>query len=394
MSWKRMGLVIGVVAVCMVQLQAGPAVLKGNDKMITEEQKAFLKKLIDTPTPTGSEAAGALLLGRRIREKTGIAPTIDVHGNLHAVYDVGAKTTVMLEGHGDEIGYIVQYIDKNGYVYLQNLGGVVVPLTAAERLVILTKNGPVRGVVGTRPPHLMKSDEKKSVAADDLRLLPCDIGASSKEEAEALISIGDSAVVESGFRPLAGARVSGRGFDDRIGTFAMCEAFIRLATSAEKPKVNVHYVSSVCEEIGLVGGRLASYSVHPTIGISCDVGHASDGPVGDDVKSIGDVRLGKGASLSTGPIYHKGLVAHFRKTAEERKIPMQLHSVPKGAGNNGWALKLERGGVPVVQIAIPLRYMHSPVEVADLRDVESVISLTAAAVLGLDDDFPLLPEQP
>ena len=362
--------------------------------MITEEQKAFLKKLIDTPTPTGSEAAGALLLGRRIREKTGIAPTIDVHGNLHAVYDVGAKTTVMLEGHGDEIGYIVQYIDKNGYVYLQNLGGVVVPLTAAERLVILTKNGPVKGVVGTRPPHLMKSDEKKSVAADDLRLLPCDIGASSKEEAEALISIGDSAVVESGFRPLAGARVSGRGFDDRIGTFAMCEAFIRLATSAEKPKVNVHYVSSVCEEIGLVGGRLASYSVHPTIGISCDVGHASDGPVGDDVKSIGDIRLGKGASLSTGPIYHKGLVAHFRKTAEERKIPMQLHAVPKGAGNNGWALKLERGGVPVVQIAIPLRYMHSPVEVADLRDVESVISLTAAGVLGLDDDFPLLPEQP
>ena len=272
--------------------------------MITEEQKEFLKKLIDTPTPTGSEAAGALLLGRRIREKTGIAPSIDVHGNLHAVLDVGAKTTVMLEGHGDEIGYVVQYIDDRGYVYLQNLGGIVVPLTAAERLVILTKNGPVRGVVGTRPPHLMKAEEKKSVAADELRLMPCDIGASSREEAEALIS------------------------------------------------------------------------------------------VGDDVKSVGDVKLGKGGALSIGPIYHKGLVAYFRKTAEEREIPMQIHAVPKGTGNNGWALKLERGGVPVVQIAVPLRYMHSPVEVADLRDVESVIDLTAAGVAGLDDDFPLLPEQP
>jgi len=384
----------GMVAVCAVQLQAGSAITKGNDKMITEEQRAFLKELIDTPTPTGSEAAGALLLGRRIREKTGIAPSIDVHGNLHAVLDVGAKTTVMLEGHGDEIGYMVQYIDDRGYVFLQNLGGVVVPLTAAERLVILTKNGPVRGVVGTRPPHLMKADEKKSVAADDLKLLPCDIGASSREEAEALVCVGDSAVVESGFRPLAGARVSGRGLDDRIGTFAMCEAFIRLATSSEKPKVNVHYVSSVCEEIGLVGGRLASYSVHPTIGISCDVGHASDGPVGDDIKSIGDIRLGRGAALSVGPIYHKGLISHFRKTAETCRIPMQVRAVPKGAGNNGWALKLERGGVPVVQIAVPLRYMHSPVEVADLRDVESVISLTAAAVAGLDDDFHLLPEQP
>ena len=384
----------GMVAVCAVQLQAGSAITKGNDKMITEEQRVFLKELIDTPTPTGSEAAGALLLGRRIREKTGIAPSIDVHGNLHAVLDVGAKTTVMLEGHGDEIGYMVQYIDDRGYVFLQNLGGVVVPLTAAERLVILTKNGPVRGVVGTRPPHLMKTDEKKSVAADDLKLLPCDIGTSSREEAEALVCVGDSAVVESGFRPLAGARVSGRGLDDRIGTFAMCEAFIRLATSSEKPKVNVHYVSSVCEEIGLVGGRLASYSVHPTIGISCDVGHASDGPVGDDVKSIGDIRLGRGAALSVGPIYHKGLISHFRKTAETGRIPMQVRAVPKGAGNNGWALKLERGGMPVVQIAVPLRYMHSPVEVADLRDVESVISLTAAAVAGLDDDFPLLPKQP
>ena len=116
--------------------------------------------------------------------------------------------------------------------------------------------------------------------------------------------------------------------------------------------------------------------------------------VGDDRKAVGDIQLGKGASLSIGPIYHKGLVAHFRKTAEDRKIPMQLHAVPRGSGNNGWALKLERGGVPVVQIAVPLRYMHSPVEVADLRDVESVISLTAAAVLGLDDGFPLLPEQP
>ena len=124
--------------------------------MITEEQKAFLKKLIDTPTPTGSEAAGALLLGRRIREKTGIAPTIDVHGNLHAVYDVGAKTTVMLEGHGDEIGYIVQFIDKNGYVYLQNLGGVVVPLTAARRTWLRTTCGSCRATSG-RPPRRRRS---------------------------------------------------------------------------------------------------------------------------------------------------------------------------------------------------------------------------------------------
>ena len=310
-----------------------------------ESDIEFLRKLVDTPTPTGSEAAGALLLGRWIKEKTGIQPTIDVHGNLHAVYDVGAKRTVMLEGHGDEIGYMVEYIDSKGFVYLRPIGGLVVPLSAAERIRILTKNGVVNGVADT------------------------------------------------GWRKLAGTRVSGRGFDNRCGTFAMCRAFIRLATAAEPPKVNVHYVSSVCEEIGLVGGRVASYSVHPDIGICCDVTFATDMD-GDDKKVVGDVRLGAGGALSVGPIYHGGLRDLFIATAQAKDIPMQIHGVPKGTGNNGWSLKLEHGGAAVAQIAIPLRYMHSPVEVIDLKDVDSVSDLVTAAVLGLDDSFGLLPEQP
>lgn len=357
---------------------------------MTSEQLDFLKTLIETPTPTGSEEQGALLLGRRIKSKTGIKPSIDLHGNLHAVLDVGAKTTVMIEGHGDEIGYIVEYIDDKGYVYLQALGGIVAPLTNAERLRILTAKGVVNGVVGTRPPHLSK--DSKGVP-DDLRNMPCDIGATSKQEAEALVSIGDVAVADAGFRPLAGTRVSGRAFDDRIGTFAMCEAFIALATAAKKPAVNVHYVSSVCEEIGLVGGRLASYSVNPTIGISCDVGFA-EGPTGDDAKVVGEVKLGAGAAIAVGPIYHKGLLKHLRHTAAEHSIPVQERAVPKGAGNNGWAMKTERGGIAVAQISVPLRYMHSPVEVIDTKDVDAVIALVSSAVAALSDDFDLLPMQP
>ena len=352
-----------------------------------------LKSLIETPCPTGSESKGAMLLGKYIEGATGIKPTIDLHGNLHAIYDVGAKTTVMIEGHGDEIGYMVSYVDERGFVYFQALGGIVVPLSAAERVVILSKNGPVNGVMGTRPPHLMKGDEKKHVAPDDLSKLPCDIGASSKAEALEMVSIGDAAVVATGWTPLAGSKVSGRGFDDRSGTFAMCETFIRLVTSQEKPKVNIHYVSSVCEEIGLVGGRLASYNVNPTIGICCDVAFSSDTP-GDNVKMIGDIRLGGGAVLAIGPIYHKGLIEHFRATAKKENVSIQERAVPRGTGNNGWAMKMERGGTAVVQIAIPLRYMHSPVEVVDLRDIESVIDLVYHAILGLDDSFNLLPEQP
>ena len=353
----------------------------------------FLKRLIETPTPTGAEAAGALMLGRWIKERTGIQPTIDVHGNLHAVFDVGAKRTVMLEGHGDEIGYMVEHVDARGFVYFQALGGLVVPLSAAERIRILAKNGVVNGVIGTRPPHLMKADERKNVAANELKSMPCDIGASSYEEACSLVSVGDPAVVDAGWRPLAGTRVSGRGFDDRCGTFAMCRAFIRLATAAEPPKVNLHYVSSVCEEIGLVGGRLASYAVHPDIGISCDVAFAGDVQP-EDAKVVGDVVLGKGGALAVGPIYHRGLREHFQKTAAEKGIPVQLRGVPQGAGNNGWAMKMEHGGAAVVQIAVPLRYMHSPVEVIDLKDLDCVTDLVVESVMGLDDSFPLLPEQP
>jgi len=360
---------------------------------MTREQRDFLAQLIDTPTPSGSESAGSLLLGRRITAMTGIKSSIDMHGNLHAVFDAGAKTTVMLEGHVDEIGFIVEYIDDKGFVYFQPLGGVVAAATPAERVVILSAKGRVNGVIGSRPPHLSKAAAGEGCHSAGLHQMPCDIGATSREEAESLVSIGDPAIVDSGFRALAGSRVSGRGFDDRIGAFAMCEAFIRLATADAKPAVNLHYVASVCEELGLVGGRLASFSVNPTIGISCDVGHAR-GAAADDVKIIGDVELGRGAALSTGPIYHKGLVAHFRRTAEQMGIPHQLRAIPKGSGNNGWALKMEHGGAAVVQIAVPLRYMHSPVEVLDLGDVDSVIDLVASSVAGLSDDFPLLPEQP
>lgn len=354
--------------------------------------KDFLETYLNTPTPTGSEHAGMMLLGRRIKEIAGIQPTIDVHGNLHAVYDVGAKTTVMLEGHGDEIGYIVEYVDANGFVYFQPLGGVSAPASTAERVRIFTKSGVVNGVFGLRPPHLMSADERKS-AADNLKKLPCDIGAKSREEALSIVSIGDSAIVDAGFRALLGTRFSARALDNRIGSYAMMEAFIRLVTGEIKPKVNLHFVSSVAEEIGLVGGKLASYNVHPTIGISCDVAFAGDVNT-EDAKVIGDLKLGGGVALARGPIYHEGLRALFAEAADEVGISYQVRAVPKGAGNNGWSLKTEHGGAVVVQLGIPLRYMHSPVEVADMRDVDSTIDITVAAILKLGDETILLPEQP
>ena len=357
------------------------------------KQLEVLQELVGKPTPTGSEHAGMMVLARRLKEATGLKPTIDVHGNLHCVLDRGAKRTVMLEGHCDEIGFIVVYVDDDGLVYLAPLGGVTVPLCAAERVVIAGRNGPVNGVIGARPPHLMNAEEKKHVAKDDLRDMPCDIGASSREEALSLISIGDSGVVDTGWRRLAGSRVSCRGFDNRVGTFAMCEAFIKLANSQCGSGCNIHYVASVQEEVGLVGGKTAAYDVAPAIGVCCDVGFATDVQK-DDKKKIGDVRLGNGAIVAVGPTYHRALVDHFRGIAGTHNIPFQVKGAPRGTGTCAWAMRLERGGAAVAQISIPLRYMHSPVEVIDLNDVAAVIELVAKGVGALDDGFPLLPEQP
>ena len=360
---------------------------------LDSKQLEVLQELVGKPTPTGSEHAGMMVLARRLKEATGLKPTIDIHGNLHCVLDRNAKRTVMLEGHCDEIGFIVVYVDDDGLVYLAPLGGVTVPLCAAERVVIAGRNGPVNGVIGARPPHLMNAEEKKHVAKDDLRDMPCDIGASSREEALSLISIGDSGVVDTGWRRLAGSRVSCRGFDNRVGTFAMCEAFIKLANSQCGSGCNIHYVASVQEEVGLVGGKTAAYDVAPAIGVCCDVGFATDVQK-DDKKKIGDVRLGNGAIVAVGPTYHRALVDHFRGIAGTHNIPIQVKGAPRGTGTCEWAMRLERGGAAVAQISIPLRYMHSPVEVIDLNDVAAVIELVAKGVGALDDGFPLLPEQP
>lgn len=360
---------------------------------LTTNQVEFLESFLRLPTPTGSEQAGMLLLGRRLKALTGLQPTIDMHGNLHCVLDRGAQRTIMLEGHCDEIGFIVQYIDDDGMVYLSALGGVTVPLVAAERIVIASAHGPVNGVMGVRPPHLMSAKERDKVAPNSLREIPCDIGAASRAEAEQLVSVGDSAVVDTAWRPLAGSRVSCRGFDNRVGAFAMAEAFAALATSPCTTGCNVHYVASVQEEIGLVGGSVAAYAAAPTIGICCDVTFATDAQK-EDRKVVGDVRLRAGAVIDVGPIFHRGLAQHLTDIAQSQHIPLQRCAVPRGAGTNAWAMHLERGGAAVAQVSIPLRYMHSPVEVIDLNDVAAVIALVTKSVAAIDDSFPLLPEQP
>lgn len=352
--------------------------------------RTLLQRLLATPTPSGWEAEGLHLLATALKPHAA-SVTLDPHGNLHAVLNPGAPMRVMLEGHCDEIGFMVQYIDEKGFLTLTAVGGVTVPLLAGERVVIQGRSGPINGVFGVRPPHLMKPDERDKVAPKDLVDIAVDIGAADRKEAESLVELGAPAVVDAGWRPLAGDRVSCRGFDNRVGAFVITEVFRRLA--GKTLPVEVHLVASVQEELGLVGATTAAFAVQPHAGICIDVGFASDTP-GNDNKLVGDIALGKGPIICFGPTYNPVLRSHLETTAAAQKIPYQRQVRNRGNSTNAWAMRLAGRGAAVSLVSVPLRYMHSAVETLSLTDVENSIALVQAALETCPPYADLTPSLP
>ncbi len=351
----------------------------------------LLKELVAIPTPTGFEYDGMKLLARYLKKAGISSPRIDVHGNLCACLNATAPVRVMIEGHCDEIGFIVQHIDDDGFLYMAPLGGVTVPTVLSERIIIQGKNGPVNGVFGGRPIHLMSASERENCAPKELTQIFVDIGAKNKKDALTLVDLGSPAVVDSGWRPLGNDRVACRGFDNRIGAFIVTEVMRRLAK--EKINVALHMVASVQEEIGLVGGYTTAYDINPHIGLCVDVTFASDAQK-EDKRSVGDVRLGAGPVLGVGPTYHQKLNAIIAKAAKKAKIETQIQVRGRGTGTCAWAMRMTRSGAAVAQLSIPLRYMHSPIETLSLGDVEETIALMVASIKAIPADVDLLPEQP
>ena len=323
--------------------------------MFSKKALTFLKELVACRAPSGFEQDGQRLLARYVRS-AGVESAFDVHGNLHAVLNEGAPTKVMLEAHCDEIGFLVSYIDDNGFLYLIPNGGVTVQTVAGERVVIQGRQGPVNGVFGVRPPHLMTAKEREKVAPTDLSEVSC------------------------------------RGFDNRIGAFIAAEVVRRLAEEPLAPlNVALHLVGSVQEELGLIGGQTAAYQVNPDIGICLDVGFATDATPADRRK-MGDVRLGGGPILGVGPLYNPKLRTLLEAAARQEGIALQPQVRARASGNNAYSMRMQRGGAAVALISIPLRYMHSPVEVVDLADVEQIVRLLCAFIGALPAKPDLTPE--
>jgi endoglucanase len=343
-----------------------------------KESLKFLEKLLDAPSPSGYEQPAQ----RVFRDY--VAPfcdelTTDVMGNVFArVAGKGSDLPrVMIVGHTDEIGLQVKYIDDKGFLYFAAVGGVDAHLTPGKRVNVHAANGPLPGVIGKKPIHLMDTKDRETVVKLEAQYI--DIGAADKEEARKLVRVGDAVTFESSFTRLQGDRVSSRGFDDKAGCFVVAEVLRLVKASGRKLNVDLYGVSSVQEEIGLRGGTTSSYSVNPDVGICVEVDFATDQP---DVekKHNGEVALGKGPILARGANINPRLFDLLCESAEGEKIVIQHTASPRATGTDANVMQISRGGVATALVKIPLRYMHTPIETVALGDLENAAKLIVAAL--------------
>jgi endoglucanase len=349
-----------------------------------EQTLAFLKRLLATPGPAGDEAAA----GRVWRDEAASFADrtwADVRGSSFAALDGGAPR-VLLAGHIDEIGLMVSYVDDDGFLSFATIGGWDAQVLVGQRVRLLGRSGEVVGVIGKKPIHIMKPDEReKASKVEDLWI---DIGATSRSEALERVRVGTAAVLDAQPYDFPNGRLVSRSIDDRIGAFVVLEA-LRLL-SQDRPAASVVAVATAQEEITFAGAYTAAFSVEPQVAIAVDVTFATDHPASDK-KQHSDVRLGGGPVLSRGAANSPVVFQMLVDAAEQAGIPYSVQITPRYTGTDADAIHTSRGGVATGVVSIPNRYMHSPNEMVQLSDVEHAARLIAAFVRALDPQTDFVP---
>ncbi|MFA5843234.1 MAG: M42 family metallopeptidase [Coriobacteriia bacterium] len=352
------------------------------------ESLKFLKSLVEAPSPSGYEQPAAKVF----REY--VAPfadevTTDVMGSVHAWLKgkgKGAGPSVMLAGHMDEVGFMVTYITDGGFLAFKPIGGLDAHLLPGKRVRVHTKKGPLLGVLGRMPVHLLEEDERKQVVK--MHKLFVDLGMGA-DEVKKRVSIGDPITFAVGFEKFGDGMAVSRAFDDKMGTWAVAEV-LRLVGEAGRGAGAVSAVATVQEEIGLRGGTTSAYSVDPVVGIAVEVGHATDYPDVEKRKH-GDVRCGAGPIITRGANVNPKVFELLVAAADAEGIPYQVDGEPRGTGTDANAMQLARGGKAAALVSVPLRYMHTPTEVLSLKDLEHTAELLAAFVLRLEPGTDFTP---
>lgn len=307
---------------------------------------------------------------------------VDNMGNIICTKN-GSKPEVMLASHMDEIGFMVKYIDDKGFIRFAPIGGWFDQLALGQRVVLHGDKGKVYGVIGSKPPHLMKNEEKKKTI--EIKDMFIDIGASSKDDANEMgVDVGTTITLD---REMAksGSKITGKSFDDRAGIAGMIEALKQSKTNS-----TIYAVGTVQEEVGLKGARTSAFAIEPDAAIAIDVCVATDFPGGDTAYM--DIKLGEGPAITVADASGRGIIASkkvlqwLKTSADNNQIPYQME-VAEGGTTDATAIHLTKAGIPTGVISIPSRYIHSPVEVIDPQDVKNTSLLVERAIESADNYF-------
>lgn len=355
--------------------------VKRTPSVLTDASMNFFRNYINTPSPVGFEFTGQKLWLDYIKPYVDEIFT-DPYGTAVAIINPDAPFKVVVEAHVDEISWFVNYITNEGLIYLKRNGGVDHQIAPAQRVLIHGKKGAVKAVFGWPAIHTrINTADKEPVAKVENLFLDC--GARSKKEIEDLgVHVGAVVTYQDGFDELAYEYYIGRAFDNRIGGFMIAEVARLLKENKKKLPFGLYVVNAVQEEIGLRGAEMIARRIKPNIAIITDVTHDTSTPMINKMVE-GETSCGKGPSLSYGPAVHNKLLQLVEDVAEKNKIPVQLRAVSRSTGTDTDSFAYANDGCPSVLISIPLRYMHTTVEMLHRSDIEQTIKLMYQTILTL-----------
>jgi putative aminopeptidase FrvX len=342
------------------------------------ETPQLLEDLLRAPAPSGYEGPASDVW--RGAASFASLSTDALGSSVARIGGEGDAPLLAVVGHIDEIGLVITHVDEKGFLYFAPIGGWDAQILIGQRVQVQTKAGAVPGVVGRKPIHLLKEEQRKKVV--ELRDMHIDVGAADEEEALNRVRVGDPVVIAADPVRLAGGRLISRSLDNRLGAYVALEALRRVHERGDFAN-QMAAVAAVQEEIGSKGAATTAFSLEPDLALAVDVTHATDAP-GVEEKELGRHPLGSGPVIGRGSTLSPRIFELLSETAERLDAPHSIEASGRATWTDADAIQISRAGIPAGLISIPLRYMHSPVEMVDLADVEAAVELVAAFASALE----------
>ncbi len=355
-------------------------------KVWEKDSEAFLHKYLNNTSPTGFETSGQKIWLEYLKPYVD-EYHLDNYGTAYGVVNPGQEFSVVIEAHADEISWFVNYISDDGYIYVIRNGGSDPIIAPSKTVNIHTPKGVVRGLFGWPAIHVRRG--KDASLSPKLENIFIDIGAKNKEEVlEMGVHVGNVITFDDELELLNDSFYMGRALDNRIGGWCISQVARMLSENKDKLPYTLYIVNAVQEEVGLRGAEMIAATLKPNIAIVTDVCHDTSTPMMKP-KEQGDTKAGKGPVITYAPSIHYNVLNKVIEAAEEKEIPFQRSASSRSTGTDTDAFAYTLGGIPSVLISLPLRYMHTTVEMAHKDDIENVSKLMYETLLKITPDMPL-----